>query len=219
MGRIVSDTIETYLSSLGRVDDPVLAAVAERGRVMELPLIDAEVGKFLEVLVRATGAARVLEIGAAIGYSGLWLARGLPPDGQLFTIELDPERARMARAHFDEAGLGSRVHVMVGDAARLVHKVTGPFDLIFQDGHKPQYVELLDRLIALLGPRGLLVADNVLWEGEVVPGLVAEPRRRKEDTDAIVAYNRALSACPHLLTSWIPLRDGLAVSVKRDAAR
>ena len=118
----------------------------------------------------------------------MWLARSLPADGQLISIEIDPGRAAIARGHLEEAGLTDRVSVMVGDAARMVHKLEGPFDLIFNDGDKLHYGPLLDRLLAFLRPGGVLITDNVLWDGEVVPGLVTPPRRPPDETAAIAAY-------------------------------
>ncbi len=107
---------------------------------------------------------------------------------------------------------------MVGDAARMVHKVAGPFDLIFNDGDKRQYEPLLDRLVTLLRPGGVLLTDNVLWDGEVVPGLVTPPRRPAEETAAITAYNQRLAVDPRLVTSFLPIRDGVAMSVKTRAS-
>ena len=121
----------------------------------------------------------------------------------------------MARRNFEESGLADRVDVIVGDAARMVYKVAGPFDLIFNDGDKRQYGPLLDRLVSLLRPGGVLVTDNVLWNGEVVPGLVTPPRQAPDDTAAIAEYNRRLAADERLVTSFLPVRDGLAVSVRR----
>jgi predicted O-methyltransferase YrrM len=103
---------------------------------------------------------------------------------------------------------------MLGDAERLLAKVSGPFDLIFQDGAKKLYGPMLDKLVSLLRPGGLLVTDNVLWDGEVVPGYIASPARKPEDTKAIAEYNVRLNAHPALLTSTVPLRDGVAISVK-----
>jgi predicted O-methyltransferase YrrM len=218
MGKVVGDAVEAYLASLNHAPDAALREVAQLGQEMDLPLVDAEVGVLLETLVRATSASRVLEIGTAIGYSTIWLARGLPADGALFTIEIDARRAALARLHLERAGLSGKVHVMEGDAARLVHKVSGPFDLIFQDGHKPLYVTLLDRLVSLLRPGGLMVTDNVLWDGEVVPGFIDEPTNRPEDTEAIALFNQRLSMHPSLRTAWVPLRDGVALSVKLPSA-
>ncbi len=125
-------------------------------------------------------------------------------------MERDPERARMARDNFVRAGLADRVSVIVGDAKRMLEKVSGPFDVIFQDGSKQLYLPLLDRLVELLRPGGLLITDNVLWDGEVVPGFVEKPKREAEDTRAIAEYNERISAHPQLRTSVIPLRDGVA---------
>jgi predicted O-methyltransferase YrrM len=214
MGQIVPDLVERYLGSLNRQPDAVLREIARTGEEQDLPLIDAEVGALLRVLATAVGATRILEIGTCVGYSGIWLAGALPPGGMLLTIEMDETRARTARDNFARAGLADRVNVMIGDAERLIAKVAGPFDLIFQDGDKKLYVPMLDRLATLLRPGGLLVTDNVLWDGEVVPGFVSKPQRKVEDTRAIADYNVRLNAHPSLMTATIPLRDGVAIAVK-----
>ncbi len=215
MGHIVPDAVEEYLASLNRQSDPVLAGIARAGERDDLPLVDAEVGVLLRVLALAVRATRVLEIGTAIGYSGVWMAGALPKDGLLITMEVDEQRARRARDNFSKAGLADRVNVIVGDAQRMLHKVAGPFDLIFQDGDKKQYGPMLDRLVELLRPGGLLVTDNVLWSGDVVPGFNPKPMQSASDTKAIIAYNQQIHSHPSLLTSIVPLRDGVAISVKR----
>ena len=215
MGQIVPDLIEAYLARLNRQSDAVLDDIAHTGVRENLPLINAEVGAFLRVMAAATGAARILEVGTAIGYSTIWLAGGLPPSGQLFTMELNEERAQRARQNIKRAGFEDRVNVMIGDATRLIAKVAGPFDLIFQDGDKKLYGPMLDRLVDLLRPGGVLITDNVLWDGEVVPGYSASPRKHPEDTRAIADYNERLSMHPQLMTSTVPLRDGLAIAVKK----
>jgi predicted O-methyltransferase YrrM len=212
---MVSEAVEGYLASLNFASDAALDAIRAEGVADQLPIIDAEVGALLSVLVRAVGARRILEIGTAIGYSGSWLARALEPGGLLLTIEFDAARADRARHNFERTGVADRANVMVGDAARLVHKVAGPFDLIFNDGDKAQYEPLLDRLVTLLRPGGLLVTDNVLWSGRVVPGFVSDAPERPDDTAAIARYNQRLARDERLITSVIPLRDGLAISVKR----
>jgi predicted O-methyltransferase YrrM len=215
MGQIVPDAIERYLSGLNRFGDAVLDDIAHGNRTRGLPLVDAEVGALLRVLATAVGAVRVLEIGTAIGYSGIWLAGALPPSGMLLTMEMSEERAREARENFARAGLANRVSVIVGDAQLKIAKVSGPFDLIFQDGAKSLYEPLLDRLVSLLRPGGLLVTDNVLWNGEVVPGYSQDPKQPPEDTRAIAAYNKRLAAHPELITAVVPLRDGVSISVKK----
>jgi len=216
MSQIVAAPVEQYLASLNTSSDAVLDEIARSGEPLGTLLIDPEVGALLRVLTLATRATRVLEIGTAIGYSGVWMAGALPKDGMLITMELDEARARIARGNFAKAGLADRVNVVVGDAAQKLHKVAGPFDLIFQDGDKRQYGPMLDRLVELLRPGGLLVTDNVLWSGDVVPGFNTPPHHKHvDDTNAIVAYNRQIHAHPSLVTSIVPLRDGVAISVKR----
>ena len=214
MGQIVPDAVERYLSELNHLEDPVLKQIAADGTRQNLPLVDAEVGALLRVLARSIGARRALEIGTAIGYSGIWIAGALPKGGLLLTMEMSAERAAVARDNFSRAGVADRANVMVGDASRLLAKVAGPFDLIFQDGDKQMYIPLLDRLVDLLRPGGLLVTDNVLWDGEVVPGFV-EPRKRDAgDTAAIADYNQRLNTHPRLMTATVPLRDGVSISVR-----
>jgi predicted O-methyltransferase YrrM len=215
MGQVVPDAVERYLSTLNQLGDPLLEEIARIGASEQLPLVDAEVGALLRVLATAVGATRILEIGTAIGYSTIWLAGALPREGMMVTFERNADRARLAREHLARAGLAERVSVVVGDAERLLAKASGPFDLIFQDGDKALYTPLLDRLVALLRPGGLLVTDNVLWDGEVVPGFVNPPRRDQADTRAIAEYNERLNRHPKLMTVTMPLRDGVAISLKR----
>ncbi|MGE3274763.1 MAG: O-methyltransferase [Vicinamibacterales bacterium] len=215
MSLITPEPILSYLDGLRPCPHPELDVVLAEGRAAGVPIVSPAVGALLHALARGAGATRALEIGTAIGYSGLWIATALGEGGQLVSIERDAARATTARAHFAAAGLDDRVSVMVGDASRYLHKVAGPFDLIFQDADKTGYGPMLDRLIGLLRPGGLLVTDNVLWDGEVVPGLVAEPRRRAEDTEAIATYNRQLAADPRLFTTVLPVGDGVALAVKR----
>src|SRR3954447_10566800 len=125
MGQIVPQAIEQYLAGLNRAGDPVLDEIARGNATRGLPLVDAEVGALLRVLATAIGATRILEIGTAIGYSGIWLAGALPAHGMLLTLELDTERARTARINFARAGLDGIVNVIVGDAQRTLAKIAG----------------------------------------------------------------------------------------------
>jgi len=216
MGKIVPAAVEDYLAALNRMADSILIDIAAEGAERDLPLVDAEVGALLCVQATAVAATRILEIGTAIGYSGIWLARALPPGGMLITMERDPARADEARKNFARAELSDRATVMVGDAARMLHKLAGPFDVIFQDGDKNLYLPLLDKLVDLLRPGGVLITDNVLWGGDVVPGFASKRGHAADQTAAIAAYNEALASETRLLTSWLPLRDGVAISVRKD---
>jgi predicted O-methyltransferase YrrM len=215
MGQIVPEAIERYLSGLNRCSDALLDEIARGNVTRGLPLVDPEVGALLRIMAMSIGAARVLEIGTAIGYSGIWLAGALPADGMLLTMEMDEERAREARDNFARAGLANRVSVIVGDAQLKIAKVSGPFDLIFQDGDKKLYTPLLDRLVGLLRQGGLLLTDNVLWDGEVAPGFTDTPHRDAATTRAVIEYNERVASHPQLLTTIVPLRDGVSISVKR----
>ncbi len=215
MSQILPDPIERYLGAVNRRSDPILDEIAAEGRRLELPIVHPETGRLLHLLVAATGARRVLDVGTAIGYSTVWMARALPADGMLITFERDRERAATAKANFARAGVDGVANVMIGDAERLVWKVAGPFDLVFQDGDKEQYEPLLDRLLELLRPGGLLVTDNALWRGEVVPGYIEKRHYSRESAEAIAAYNQRLATDPRVLSLVVPLGDGVSLALKR----
>ncbi len=215
MSQIVAPAVLDYLAQHHAPIDPVLDVIREEGLAAGLPLVDVMTARLLRLLAAATGARRVLEIGTAIGYSAACMAQVMPDDSALFTMEIDPARAETARRNLARAGVGHRVHVIVGDAERFLHKVAGPFDLVFQDGAKQQYEPLLDRIVERMRPGGVLVTDNVLWHGEAVPGFVAEPQMPAADTEAIRQYNRRIAAHPALFTTLLPVGDGVALSLKR----
>jgi predicted O-methyltransferase YrrM len=212
---ITPAAILDYLDGLRRLPHPHLAVVAAEGRAAGIPIVEPQSGALLHLLARVMGATRVLEIGTAIGYSTIWMATALPSDGRLLTIERNGSHAETARAHLAAAGVAGKVSVIVGEAARYLHKVAGPFDLIFQDADKVQYEPMLDRLVELLRPGGVLATDNILWSGEVVAGYVDPPRRHPDDTLAIDAYNHRLADHPRLYTTFLQVGDGLALSVKK----
>jgi len=216
MPEFVHPAVAGYLASLHGAGVSLLAEIRERSKADGVPAISPDTGRLLHVLAASDAPRRILEIGTGYGSSGMHLASALAPGGMLFTIERDPARAAIARQHFERAGLASRVSVMVGEAARLVHKVAGPFDLILQDGPKDLYEPVLDRLVGLLRPGGVLVSDNILWQGDVIPGFRAEPVHSAESTAIMARYNQRLAADPRLSTVFLPVGDGVAVSVTRD---
>ncbi len=219
MSQILPEAIERYLAALNRRDDAVLDAIASDGRTRGLPIVHPETGRLLQALVIAVGARRVLEIGTSIGYSATWMARALPADGMLITFEKDQEVAAVAKANFARAGVAGVASVMLGDAARLVAKVSGPFDLVFQDGDKLLYEPMFNRLLELLRPGGVLVADNALWRGEVVPGYVTSLHYPPDTTAALAAYNQRLASDPRVLALVLPIGDGVSLAVKRPGQR
>jgi predicted O-methyltransferase YrrM len=215
MGNITPSAVADYLAGLRADPHERLALIDREGRGEGLPLVYPDTGALLHTLALGCGARRILEIGTCIGYSTLWMATALPPDGTLMTMEYDAARAARARDHFAAAGYGGRVSVIVGDATRFLHKLAGPFDFVFQDSDKTLYEPMLDRLIELLRPGGLLVADNILWNGEVIPGYVGEKKYSDEDTAAIASFSRRVAADSRLYTSFLQVGDGVSVSVKR----
>ena len=215
MSNITPQPIVDYLAGLRADPHERLALIDREGRAEGLPLVYPDTGALLHTLARGCGATRILEIGTCIGYSTLWLATALPATGTIITMEYDAARAARARDHFAAAGYADRVSVIVGDATRFLHKVGGPFDLIFQDSDKQLYEPMLERLVELLRPGGLLVADNVLWNGEVIPGFVRDKKYSDKDTNAIIDFSRRVARDARLYTSFLQVGDGVSVSVKR----
>ena len=215
MSHFVHEAVARYLGTLNAQEEQLLSEVRARSEADGVPAISPETGWLIHVLSASIAPKRILEIGTGYGCSGIHLARALAPGGMLLTVERDPARAATARQHFERADLGSRVSVMVGEAARLVHKVAGPFDLIVQDGSKDQYEAVLERLVSLLRPNGVLVSDNILWQGDVVPGFRAEPVHSSESAAIITRYSQRLASDVRLATVFLPVGDGVAVSVKR----
>ena len=214
MRHVIAPPVLEYLDRHHPPLEPVLESIRAEGLAAGLPLVDAATARLLRMLVLSLGARRILEVGTAIGYSATCMALALPAEGQLLTMEMDAGRAETARQNFVRAGVDARVSVIVGDASRFLHKVAGPFDMIFQDGSKQLYEPLLDRLVDRLRPGGVLVTDNVLWHGEVVEGFVDPPQRDLKDTEAIRHYNNRLAADTRLHTTFLPLGDGVALSVR-----
>lgn len=198
-----------YIDALANRGGDALAKVEDAGLADEWPIVGAAEGSFLHILAKAIGARRILELGTAIGYSGTWWARALPPDGELITVEFNPETAKLADANLTKTGVRDRVTILVGPAEEILEDIEGPFDLIFVDINKEGYPDVLEPCIRRLRVGGLLVTDNVLWHGAV-----ADKKDRSKDTAAIRTYNDRLAKDPRMLASILPLRDGVSVAVK-----
>lgn len=209
----LSVRLSGYVRQLFAGEDEVLEELRHEISRRGLPeiYISAEVGRLLQVLLASIGARRVLEIGTLGGYSAIWMARALPPDGHLLTLELDPTRAAFAREFTARAGVAEVVDVQVGDAREALGELVasaGPlFDAVFIDADKESYVEYLDRSLELVRPGGLIIADNAFRDGRV---LEDEP---DEATRGIQRYNQRIADHPRLASTVIPVRDGVAVSL------
>ncbi len=205
----IDTRLADYIDALANRGGDALTAIEDAGLRDEWPIVGAVEGSFLHILAKAIGARRILELGTAIGYSGTWFARALPADGQLITVEADPETAKIAEAHLAKTGVRDRVTVLVGPAQEVLGDLDGPFDLIFVDINKEGYPEVLEPCVRRLRVGGLLVTDNVLWHGAV-----ANPKDRSGETTAIRKYNDRLAHDPRMLASILPVRDGVSVALK-----
>jgi predicted O-methyltransferase YrrM len=210
MNALTDEKTEEYLYSLLPPRDAVLRDMERYAARHDVPIIGPACGRLLYQLARLIRARRVFELGSAIGYSTLWLARAVGPRGTVFYTDSDASNARRAESYFRRAGVLGRIRLLVGDALRLLEATPGKFDLIFNDVDKIQYPEVFQLAIPRLQVGGLLVADNVLRSGRVVR---PAPRGNAE-TRATWQFNRLLYRSRELFTTIVPLREGFSVSQK-----
>ena len=205
------ERLQRYAAELFAVEDPILARVRARHAERELPPIhiSPDEGKLLHVLVRLVAARRVLEIGSLAGYSGIWLARALPADGILTTLEIDPHHAGLARQAYDEAGIADRVRLLQGDARDILPTLEPGFDVVFIDADKEPLPEYFEWSVRLLRSGGLLLCDNAFLHGTVV-----EADNDAPATEGVRAFNRLAASDPRVVSTIVPLRDGIVVAVK-----
>ncbi len=206
---IVDGPVERYLYGLLPARDAVLTEMEHLARRRKIPIIGPAVGRLLALLVEISGAKHIFEMGSAIGYSTIWLARAAGASAEIYYTDGDPENARRAQAYFRRAGVASRIQVLVGNAIELIDKVPGKFDLIFNDVDKHQYPSAFRKAVPRLRRGGLFVADNSLWSGRVA--------RKATDryTRGIQRFNRLTYSSRELFPVIIPLRDGVTVCRKR----
>jgi predicted O-methyltransferase YrrM len=208
IGLILRTEQELYLERLLPPRDPILAEM-EAAAKRDIPISDPEVGRLLEVLARASGARTVVEVGTAIGYGTLCLARGAP-EARVLSIDTDPERLARARVYLERAGVMDRVELIEGPALEVLQRLPGPIDLAYVDAVKTEYRRYLDFLLPRMRVGGLLVFDNLLWKGRV-----AEPPEEDDrEADALRAFNGYLMIHPQLRASLLPLGDGVGLATK-----
>jgi predicted O-methyltransferase YrrM len=174
-----------------------------------VPIIGPLVGRFLYNLAKTSQSKKILEIGTAIGYSGIWLARAIAPvKGTVTTIDMNPERVKIARKNLAEAGLEQSVKVIEGSALDVLPTLKDEYDMIFLDSDKDVYPDAFKMSVPLLRKGGLFVADNALWGGDVAKG------GKSKDTQAMIKFNRMVTEARGMSTVIVPLRDGVLVSLK-----
>jgi len=209
----VTDELQDYLNGLVPERDTLLARMEDEARRESIPIVEQHEGQLLYMLVRIAGAKRVLELGAATGYSGIWLLRGTD-GGTLTTFEMDPERARRARANFAEAGFGDRALVLEQNAVIGLEKLDARFDVCFIDllnSFKSEDVtrQAVETCLEKLDAGALLMADNALRQGEVV-------HPSGQQAKNVAFYNEFVARHPRLESVVIPVRDGLSVARVKD---
>jgi predicted O-methyltransferase YrrM len=207
----VSDAIAAYLAALFSPEDDVLRAVRDAAAQAGMPPIAVvpETGRFLQVLLRAAGAHRVLELGTLGGYSAICMMRALPTDGRILSLEINPEHAAFARRQLERAGVANRVEVRTGAALDLLPALEGEsFDAVFLDADKASLPAYFDWAIRLLRPGGLVIADNTLRGGHVLDEHDDDP-----DLRGIREFNRKLASDARVTGLVVPIGDGVGVGV------
>lgn len=207
---ITHPALNEYLYALLPARDPVLQEMEALASERDIPIIGPMVGRILYQLVRLVKAKRVFEMGSAIGYSTLWIARAAGGNSVVYYTDSDPENARQAERFFERAGVRDRIQILSGDALELLDQTPGTFDVIFNDVNKEQYPQVFHKAVPRLRQGGLLLADNVLWSGRVT-----QPRQDQDAaTRGVVEFNRLIYSCPELFPTILPVRDGFAVCEK-----
>jgi len=205
---IIQSDINNYLHSLTPPRDAVLQEMERIGEEKGFPIIGPLVGRLLCQLAQLNHAQKIFELGSGYGYSAVWFSKGLQPGGKIICTDGSKENARTAAKFFEQARISSLVDYRVGDALTLLDQEPGPFDIILNDIDKDEYPAAFTKAIPKLRRGGLLVTDNVLWHGRVVSG------DKDPTTQGILKYNQMAYQSPEVFTTIIPLRDGVAVSMK-----
>ena len=212
---IVDERMVTYIRSLEVPESAVIEAIEQEALRDRVPIIRKEMQSFLKVLLMIKRPMRILEVGAAVGFSSILMSEYMPEGGHITTIENYDKRIPIARANFKRAGKEEQIDLIEGDALEVMHGLEGPYDLIFVDAAKGQYIHYLPEVMRLLGTDGVLVSDNVLQEGDIIESRFAVERRNRTIHSRMREYLYALKHHDQLQTSIIPLGDGVALSVKR----
>lgn len=209
MGGITVPEVEDFLYAMLPPRDEVLTEMeAEAGR-NHVPIVGPAVGRLLYQLALISKAKRIFEMGSAIGYSTIWWARSVGEGGRVIYTDGDKKRADKARKYFERAGVSERIVMRVGDALEILSEEKQPYDIIFNDVDKVDYPRVFRVALPKLKSGGLFIADNVLWSGKL------RKPNPDEQTKAILEFDRLISESKDLFTTILPLRDGVAVCVKK----
>ncbi len=211
---VIEERLVAYINSLDIGNPPLLEKIEAEAKRENVPVIRKELQSFLRVLLSMQRPEHILEVGTAIGFSALFMSEYAGPKAQITTIEKYEKRIPAARENFKRAGKEGKITLLEGDAARILPALTGTFDFIFMDAAKGQYIHFLPEILRLMPEGGVLVSDNVLQEGSIVESRFAVERRDRTIHSRMREYLYALTHHPELVTSILPLGDGITMSVK-----
>jgi len=202
--------VDDYLYSMLPKRDPVLAEMEDYASRQRIPIVGPAVARVLQQLAMLINARTVFELGSAIGYSTIWWAQMVGDKGRVIYTDGDSKNAELARGYFTRAGVADRITLHTGDALEFLSEQNQEFDIIFNDVDKEDYPRVLRLVVPRLRKGGLFITDNVLWSGRV-----AEKNPQEATTKAILEFNRKLYDSAEFYTTILPIRDGLAVALKR----
>jgi caffeoyl-CoA O-methyltransferase len=207
---ITAGPVDDYLYSVLPKRDEVLTEMEGYASEHNIPIVGPAVARVLQQLALTLNAGTVFELGSAIGYSTIWWARAVGEKGRVIYTDGDPKNAERARRYFDRAGVSSRITLHTGDALEFLSEQKQEYDIIFNDVDKEDYPRVLRLVSPRLRKGGLFITDNVLWSGRV-----AEKNPKEAQTKAILEFNRLLYNSEDFYTTILPIRDGLAVALKK----
>ena len=211
MGGITNPAVEKYFYDLLPERDEVLRDMEDDAARRHVPIVGPAVARVLYQYAQLIGAKTVFEMGSAIGYSTIWWARAVGEGGRVYYTDGDQKNADRARSNFERAGVAARITIKVGDALEILSEQTQLFDVLFNDVDKEDYPRVLRLATPKLRSGGLFITDNVLWSGRVVEG----DKAKEPTTKAILEFNRLLYNSTDFFTTILPIRDGVAVAVKK----
>lgn len=215
MQDIVNERIVSFINSFDRADSEICMTIEKEARDTYVPIIRKEMGSFLKVLLAMKRPENILEIGSAVGYSSILMSENISESARITTIENYDKRIPIARENFRRAGKEDVITLIEGDAGEVLKTLEGPYDFIFMDAAKAQYIVILPEVIRLLATGGVLVTDNVLQEGDITESRYGVTRRNRTIYDRMREYIYAVTHSDELQTSIVPIGDGITISVKK----
>ena len=212
---IVDERLVTYINSLNTGNTAMLDQIEREATADYVPIIRKEMQSFLKFLLAMKKPARILEVGTAVGFSAILMAEYDPVPCQITTIENYEKRIPIARENFKRAGKEAQIALLEGDAAEVLKTLEGPYDFIFMDAAKGQYIHFLPEILRLLARDGVLVSDNVLQDGDVIESRFAVTRRNRTIHKRMREYLYTLTHSEELVTAVLPVGDGITLSTRR----